>query len=232
MTQSSERIRLLLADHRPFMRLGLRSTLDGLPEVDVVGEVDSWNETQAMARRLRPDLLLTNDRIGETDEVGVDEIIAGILRLNVRVLLLAGGTTEAQCNAARDGATGLLHELSDEKLLHSALHLVADGYLLVKAPAETPAAPAGGGRIDLLTDREVEVLTLISRGHSNGEISAILALSDNTVKSHVRNLLIKLGLRNRVEAVIYAYDAGLTSKQRLYGPHGNSQTRAGAGRRA
>lgn len=231
MTQSAERIRLLLADHRPFMRLGIRSTLDRLPEVDVVGEADTWNQTEALTRRLRPDLLLTNDRIGEADEIGADEIIAGILRLDVRVLLLAGGTTEAQYNAARDGATGLLHELSDQRLLHSALHLVADGYLLVKAPAETPAAPANAGRIDLLTDREVEVLTLISRGHSNGEISSILALSDNTVKSHVRNLLIKLGLRNRVEAVIHAYDAGLASKQRLYSPLNGSQTRTGSGRR-
>lgn len=231
MTQTTGRIRLLLADHRPFMRLGLRSTLDRLPEVDVVAEVDTWNETQALARRLRPDLLLTNDRIGETDEVTVEEIIAGVLRLGVRVLLLASGTTEAQCNAARDGATGLLHELSDQNLLRSALHLVADGYLLVKAPVETPSAPANGGRIDLLTDREVEVLTLISRGHSNGEISTILALSDNTVKSHVRNLLIKLGLRNRVEAVIYAYDAGLAAKQRMYGLHAGAQTRAGSGRR-
>ncbi len=232
MTQATERIRLLLADHRPFMRLGLRSTLDRLPEVDVVAETDTWNETQALARRLRPDLLLTNDRIGETNEVTVEEIIAGVLRLGVRMLLLAGGTTEAQCNAARDGATGLLHELSDQNLLRSALHLVADGYLLVKAPVETPVVPVNGsGRLDLLTDREVEVLTLISRGHSNSEISTILALSDNTVKSHVRNLLIKLGLRNRVEAVIYAYDAGLAAKERMYGPHG-SQSRAGTARRS
>ncbi|GAA0538148.1 response regulator transcription factor [Paractinoplanes ferrugineus] len=216
-TIENKPIRLLFADDRPFMRLGLRTTIDRLAGIELVAEVASWAETLHLSRQLRPDLALLSDRIREPDAVSVDDLLGQMAQLGVPVLLLAGGTAAAQRNALRDGATALLHELTDHRLLWSAVQLAAAGYLMIKSSAAVPAvATAGRCPAVALTDRESEVLALIAQGLSNAEISGTLMLSANTVKSHVRSVLSKLRLRNRIEAVIYAYDEGLIDRRTAF----------------
>ncbi|MEU2336824.1 response regulator transcription factor [Streptomyces sp. NPDC006654] len=226
-------IRVLLADERSIARTGIRSVLDEDGGIEVVGEVSDRASALVRARELRPDLLLAGALPGAGDAVElIGELSACCGGRGPGVLLLAHEGGPGARRAFRAGANGVVgHRVTPAQLL-SAIHVVAAGYRIFfdePAPSdhgdgrlplapECPGVPAGDERgIDLLTPREKEVFRLLAQGLSNTEISTVLVLSENTVKSHVQRLLEKLNLRNRVHAVIHAYRTGLV------GPHAPEQ---------
>ncbi|MFE2062589.1 LuxR C-terminal-related transcriptional regulator [Streptomyces sp. NPDC059467] len=221
----SSPIRVLLMDDRSIARTGIRSVLDEDGGIEVVAEVSDRASAVGRARELRPHLLLAGalPRPADAAEL-VDELSACCGARGPGVLLMAHEGGLCVRRAFRAGVKGVvLHRVTPEQLL-SAIHVVAAGYRIFfderippvhgdggfSAAAEfhdIPAAAAAG--FDLLTRREREVFRLLAQGLSNTEISAVLVLSENTVKSHVQRLLEKLNLRNRVHAVIHAYRTGL-----------------------
>jgi DNA-binding NarL/FixJ family response regulator len=208
---------VLLVDDRLFVRMGLRSMIDEDPAVTIVGETGDLDGALTLSRELRPAVVVLGRFI---HKVTLAEATAALLRSvspAPAILVLTNPTDEEAAQALRAGATGLLTEQSSQTALLSAIRMAAAGYLLlVQAPALNGEPALDGGhplpptpnRLDLLTQREFDVFELITRGQNNAEIAAALSLSLNTVKSHVRSLLVKLGLRNRVQAVIYAYQIG------------------------
>ncbi|MBW8796929.1 MAG: response regulator transcription factor [Streptomyces sp.] len=221
----SSPIRVLLADDRSIARTGIRSVLDGDGGIEVVGEVSDLASAVGKARELRPQLLLAGVLSGSAGPAElVGELSAWCGDEGPGVLLMAHESGPDARLALRAGAHGVvLHRVTPEQLL-SAIHVVAAGYRIffgepgpsgdggVRFPgaAEFPGLPAAGpAGFQSLTRREREVFRLLAHGLSNTEISAVLVLSENTVKSHVQRLLEKLNLRNRVHAVIHAYRTGL-----------------------
>ncbi|MEU2424378.1 response regulator transcription factor [Streptomyces sp. NPDC007851] len=219
---TSPPIRVLLADGRSIARTGIRSVLDEDGGIEVVGEVSDRAGAVGGARELRPHLLLAGALPGAADAVElVGELSAWRGGDGPGVLLLAQEGSPGARRAFRAGAHGVVrHGVTPEQLL-SAIHVVAAGYRIFfdegapagrahgGPPAEFPGVAADARGIELLTRREREVFRLLAEGLSNTEISAVLVLSENTVKSHVQRLLEKLNLRNRVHAVIHAYRTGL-----------------------
>jgi DNA-binding NarL/FixJ family response regulator len=221
----SSPIRVLLVDDRSIARTGIRSVLDGDGGIEVVGEVSDRASAVGKARELRPHLLLAGALPGPADAVElVDELSACCGGEGPGVLLMAHEGDSGARRAMRAGAHGVVrHRVTPEQLL-SAIHVVAAGYRIFfdeegpraagtgrfPGAAEFPGVPAAGlAGFEMLTRREREVFRLLAHGLSNTEISAVLVLSENTVKSHVQRLLEKLNLRNRVHAVIHAYRMGL-----------------------
>ncbi|MER7187329.1 response regulator transcription factor [Streptomyces hyaluromycini] len=221
----SSRIRVLLVDDRSIARTGIRSVLDEDGGIEVVGEVADRASAVGKARELRPHLLLAGALAGPADVVElVDELSECCGGRGPGVLLMAHEGGPGARRALRAGVHGVvLHRITPEQLL-SAIHVVAAGYRiffdgegpaaggdgLYPEAAEFPGVPAAvAAGFELLTRREREVFRLLAQGLSNTEISAVLVLSENTVKSHVQRLLEKLNLRNRVHAVIHAYRMGL-----------------------
>ncbi|MFF7472971.1 LuxR C-terminal-related transcriptional regulator [Streptomyces sp. NPDC008092] len=220
-------IRVLLADDRSIARAGIRSVLDEDGGIEVVGEVSDLAGAVGRARALRPHLVLAGVLRGAADAVQlVGELSASCGDERPGVLLMAHeGAPDARI-ALRAGVHGVvLPRVTPEQLL-SAIHVVAAGYRIFfeeqgpaggggrfPEPVEFPGAPAAGAAgFQSLTRREREVFRLLAQGLSNTEISAVLVLSENTVKSHVQRLLEKLHLRNRVHAVIHAYRTGLLAQ--------------------
>jgi DNA-binding NarL/FixJ family response regulator len=216
-------IRVLLVDDRPFVRTGLRSVLAGYPDIEVVGEAASLDRTLNLGREVRPSVIVVNWQLIDADLAGG---IGALRRLSSRpqVLVLTSSLDDHAYRALHGGATGLLFEQSNHHVIVSALRMAAAGYLMVAQPGPSgngsPYAPPRTVRhpLDQVTQRELDVLEHIARGRSNAEISAVLTLSPNTVKTHVCNLLVKLGLHNRVALVIYAYDVGLVPSPEPAGP--------------
>jgi DNA-binding NarL/FixJ family response regulator len=209
--------RVLIADDQALVRAGFRKLLEASPAIDVVGEASDGLEAVEQARRLRPELVLMDIRMPRLDGIEATRRLAGE---DLRILILTTfGLDEYVYEALRAGASGfMLKDAPPEELL-AAIEVVARGDALI-APAvtraviaelvrrsPTPAAPPP--RLDELTAREREVLQLLARGRSNAEIAARLVVSDGTVKTHVAHVLAKLGLRDRIQAVILAYEAGV-----------------------
>ncbi|MGE0029357.1 MAG: response regulator [Thermoleophilia bacterium] len=211
-------IRVLLADDQALVRAGFRMILRAERDVEVVGEAGDGAEAVAAARALRPDVVLMDIRMPEMDGI---EATRSIVRdvSSPRVLVLTTfDLDEYVFGALRAGASGFLLKDAPEDQLTSAIRVVAAGGSLF-APSVTrrliedfarrdpsrPAPPSLGA----LTAREADVLRLIARGRSNQEIAGELVLSEHTVKTHVASILRKLGLRDRTQAVIAAYEAGL-----------------------
>ncbi|MGH3734377.1 MAG: response regulator [Micromonosporaceae bacterium] len=213
-------VRVLLADDQPLLRTGFRMVLGGEPEIDVVGEAGDGAEAVELARRLLPDVVLMDIRMPRMDGVAATAAITAA-RLPVRVLILTTfDLDEYVVGALRAGASGFLAKDVPAEDLILAIHTVAAGEavvaprilrrLLDKFASHLPdpdAAPPR--RFDDLTQREREVLVLVAKGLSNAEIAAELQVSETTVKTHVGHLLTKLGLRDRVQAVVLAYESGL-----------------------
>ncbi|GAA3721387.1 DNA-binding NarL/FixJ family response regulator [Spinactinospora alkalitolerans] len=217
-------VRVLLVDDQPLLRTGFRLILESEPEVSVVGEAADGHDALATTRRLLPDVVLMDIRMPGKD--GIDatrEILAWASGAGQRVRVLVLTTfdlDEYVVEALRAGASGfLLKDVPPDELV-SAIRVVADGAAIVaptvtrrlldrfaaKLPS-TRRAPEPG--LQRLTEREREVLRLLARGMSNAEIARHLVVSETTVKTHVGNVLTKLDLRDRVQAVVYAYETGI-----------------------
>jgi DNA-binding NarL/FixJ family response regulator len=220
-------ISILLADDQALVRAGFRMILDAEDGLEVVGEAADGLEAVEAAVRLRPDVVLMDIRMPELDGIeATRRLLAGTRSADppVRVLMLTTfDLNEYVYDALRAGASGFLLKDTPPQRLADGVRLIAAGEALL-APAITrrlveefahhepaaPPTPAPG--IDDLTPRELEVFALIARGRSNGEIAAELFVSGTTVKTHVARVLMKLGLRDRVQAVVLAYESGLITR--------------------
>jgi len=211
-------IRVLLADDQAVIRYGLRLILEGEPDLEVAGEAADGEAAVAAVQRLRPDVVLMDVRMPRLDGIAaVRRIVAS--RAATRALMLTTFDLDDYVfDALRAGASGFLLKDAPPEDLVAAVRLVAAGEALL-APSVTrrvieefarrPAPARDGGTHDSLTARELEVLRLVARGMTNDEIAAELFLSRTTVKTHVARVLAKLDLRDRVQAVVHAYEHGL-----------------------
>jgi DNA-binding NarL/FixJ family response regulator len=211
-------IRVLLADDQSLIRTGFRMILDTEPGIEVVGEACDGADAVRQARRLNPDVVVMDIRMPVQDGISA----TSLLTPDVKVLVLTTfHLDEYVVEALRAGASGFLLKDTEAAKLTEAIRVVAAGDAIVD-PAVTRrlldrfarlgSVPAADAKpLHGLTDRETDVLRLVARGLSNCEIAAELVVTETTVKTHVHHLLTKLGARDRVQLVIYAYDAGLTS---------------------
>ncbi len=216
-------VRVVVADDQELVRSGFVMIVDAQPDLVVVGEAADGEEAVTLARREHADVVLMDVRMPRVDGIEATRRLAGAdVAHPVKVVILTTfDLDEYVFEALRAGASGfLLKDVRREDLVH-AVRVVAAGEALL-APAVTrrliedfarrPTAsgrPAAGAELDRLTPREREVLELIGRGRNNAEIGAELYVGEATVKTHVGRVLMKLDLRDRVQAVIYAYEAGL-----------------------
>ena len=213
-------IRVLIVDDQALVRVGFRMILSTQPDVEVVGEAADGNEAVRLAQQHHPDVVLMDIRMPGLDGIGATRVLAGpdAPRPARVVILTTYDLDEYVFDALAAGASGfLLKDVRPEDLVQG-VRLVAAGDALL-APSVTRrliAELAHRPRVsdtrsvdDSLTRRELEVLRLVAEGQSNAEIAASLYLSENTVKTHVTHILDKLGLRDRVHAVIYAYESGI-----------------------
>ena len=212
-------IRVLLADDQRLVRSGFRMILRAEPGIEVIGEAGDGDEAVAAARELMPDVVLMDVRMPNLDGIEATRRILSGPEPVPRVLVLTTfDLDEYVFGALRAGASGFLLKDAPEEQLVAAIRVAADGGALF-SPAVTSRlierfASLDGGdatppSLEDLTSRELEVLRLLARGLSNAEIAAQLVLSDHTVKTHVARVLSKLGLRDRTQAVIAAYESGL-----------------------
>ena len=212
-------IRVLLADDQSLVRAGFRMILKGEADIEVIGEADDGNEAVRQAAELGPDVVLMDIRMPNLDGIeATRQICARDSRTRVLVLTTFD-LDEYVFESLRAGASAFLLKDAREQQLVAAIRVVAEGGALFAPsvtqrlieefakrvdPAERPA------RLELLTARELEVLRLVAKGKSNAEIAAELVISEHTTKTHVASILQKLDLRNRVQAVVFAYETGVT----------------------
>ncbi len=213
-------IRVVVADDQALVRAGFRKILEADPEVEVVAEAADGLEAVEAIRRLTPEIVLMDIRMPNLDGLEATRRVLDRVDATTRVLILTTfGLNEYVYQALRAGASGfLLKDAPPEELL-AAVHVVARGDALldpaitravIEEFARRPSArPELAAKLDELTPREGEVLELLARGLSNAEIAERLVVTGGTAKTHVANVLMKLGLRDRVQAVIYAYESGL-----------------------
>ena len=212
-------IRVLICDDQALVRGGFRAILGAQPDIEVVGEAENGAEAVALADRRRPDVILMDIRMPVLDGVEATRRLAA-QDSPARILVLTTFDLDEYVHAAiRAGASGfLLKDVTPAKLIE-AIRIVAGGDALL-APSVTrrllerfaTTLPVGNHSSDAraqLTSRETEVLGLLAGGLSNAEIASELVVSEATVKTHISSLLRKLGLRDRVQAVILAYETGL-----------------------
>ena len=214
-------VRVLIADDQALVRAGFKMILDAEDDLDVVGEAADGAEAVELARRLKPDVVLMDIRMPQLDGI---EATRRVVALDggspVRVLMLTTfDLNEYVYEALRAGASGFLLKDVPPEQLAAGIRVVAQGEALL-APSITkrliqefasaaPAAATPPKGLDELTARELEVFKLVARGLSNAEIAAELIVSETTVKTHVARVLMKLGLRDRVQAVVLAYESGV-----------------------
>src|SRR4051795_733386 len=214
-------VRLLIADDQALVRAGFRMILDAEDDLEVVGEAADGLEAIDQARRLKPDVVLMDIRMPELDGIeATRRLLAAAGEQPVRVLMLTTfDLNEYVYEALRAGASGFLLKDVPPEQLAAGIRVVGEGEALL-APSITkrliqefaevaPAMPEPPAGLDELTARELEVFKLVARGLSNAEIAAELVVSETTVKTHVARMLMKLGLRDRVQAVVLAYEAGI-----------------------
>ena len=213
---------VLLADDQALVRVGLRKILDAEPETDVVGEASDGEDAVSQARRLRPDVVLMDIRMPVLDGIEATRRIVRDHPGTRVVILTTFGLDTYVYDALRAGASGFMLKDAPPEEIAAAVRIVASGEALL-APAvtravieefarrEPPPEPTPPPALEDLTPREREVLDLLARGLSNPEICERLVISEATAKTHVARILQKLDLRDRVQAVIYAYESGLVA---------------------
>jgi len=213
-------IRVLIVDDQPLLRAGFRMILEAEPDIEVVGEASDGAAAIVSGRSLAPDIVLMDIRMPVMDGVEATKRLAGPgVERPTRVLVLTTfDLDEYIVEALRNGASGfLLKDVPPEQLV-DAIRIVADGGALL-APSVTrrlldafahrlPRGDQASGLADL-TEREIEVLRELAAGKSNAEIAHELVVSETTVKTHVSRVLMKLDLRDRVQAVVFAYENGV-----------------------
>ena len=216
-------IRVLIADDQSLVRAGFRLVLENHDDIEVVGEASNGHEAVHGASRLQPDVVLMDIRMPELDGIAATAEITA--RHPARVLVLTTyDLDEYVYDALQAGASGFLLKDTPPEQLAGGIRAVAAGEALL-APTVTrrlieefsrvgPARRARPSELDELTPRELEVLRLLARGMSNAEIAAHFVLGETTVKTHVAHVLGKLGLRDRVQAVVLAYESGLVTPGR------------------
>ena len=211
--------RVLIADDDDLMRAGLVELLSGEPEIEIVGEASTGREAVERARRLDPDVVLMDVRMPDLNGIEATRALA-CAAPRARVLIL---TTFEQDDyvfgALRAGASGFLLKRTRPEELVAAVHAIARGdsllspsvtRLVVDRMAQQPVPElADQAMLESLTPREREVLALVARGLSNREIAAELVVEESTVRSHIKRIQMKLGLRDRVQIVIFAYESGM-----------------------
>jgi DNA-binding NarL/FixJ family response regulator len=212
-------IRVLIADDQALLRGGFRMILESQTDIEVVGEAADGREALEQAIALEPDVVLMDIRMPELDGLEATRQLVGGDGAPRVLILTTFDLDEYVYEAMKAGASGfLLKEVRPEQLA-DAVRVVAAGETLV-APAITRRLieefvrrrPPGSGtppEVSELTERELEVFKLVARGLSNSEIAAMLFLSEATVKTHITHVLAKLGLRDRVQVVVLAYESGL-----------------------
>ncbi|MGH2968312.1 MAG: response regulator [Solirubrobacteraceae bacterium] len=211
-------IRVLLADDQSLVRAGFRMILKAEPDIEVVGEAGDGREAIARADTFAPDVVLMDIRMPGVDGIAATRSITAREHAPRVLVLTTFDSDQYVYEALRAGASAFLLKDAPEHQLLAAIRVVADGGSLF-APSVTRrlieqfAQHAGGSTppsaLEELTARELEVLRLIARGLSNAEIAAELVVTEHTTKTHVASILQKLHLRNRVQAVVLAYESGL-----------------------
>ncbi|MFC1406548.1 MULTISPECIES: response regulator transcription factor [Streptacidiphilus] len=215
-------IRVLLADDQALVRTGFRMIVENAPDMAVVGEAGDGAEAAALAAELRPDVVLMDVRMPDVDGVEATRRICADGANSARIVILTTFDLDEYVYAAlHAGASGFLLKDTLAADLLSAVRVVVRGDAVV-APSVTrrlinrhvgtlpaPLTPTPAPGLEALTEREREVLALIARGLSNTEIAARIHVTEGTVKTHVSRVLAKLHLRDRVQAVVYAYESGL-----------------------
>jgi DNA-binding NarL/FixJ family response regulator len=210
-------VRVLVVDDQDLVRVGFRLILEAEPDITVVAEASDGEQAVRAAAEFTPDVVLMDIRMPILDGIAATARI--VAATTARVLVLTTfDVDEYVYRALRAGASGFLLKDAQRAELVAAVRVVAAGEALlaptvtrrlindlVRRPGPSPSDP----RLSTLTARELEILRLVARGLSNGELAAALFLSEHTVKTHVRNIFTKLDLRDRVQAVILAYDTGL-----------------------
>ncbi len=217
-------IAVLIVDDQALVRGGLRKIIESEPDMRVVGEAEDGLGAVEAAARTRPDVAVMDIRMPSLDGIEATRRIVAKAGDDVRVLILTTfGHDDYVYEALRAGASGFMLKDSPPEELVDAVRVVSTGAALL-APAVTrsvieeftrrsPSNKVDSPRLGELTERELEVLKLLTRGRSNAEIAADLVVSEATVKTHVAHVLMKLGVRDRVQAVIFAYECGLPSAQ-------------------
>jgi len=215
-------VSVLLADDQKLVRTGFRLILEAEEDVDVVGEAEDGEQAILALRREQPDVVLMDIQMPRLDGIAATRRIAGDPGIRSRVVIL---TTFEQddyvFDALRAGASGFLLKNAPPEQLVQAVRTVAAGDALL-APAVTKRViqdyarrgvrTPGDSRLELLTERELDVLRRLATGKSNAELAAELYLGEGTIKTHVSHVLSKLGLRDRVQAVVFAYESGLVER--------------------
>ena len=228
-------IRVLIVDDDTLVRTGLRLMLETQPDLDVVGEAGDGETAIGLANELRPDVVLMDIRMPGVDGLEATRRITQEARADtdhtIRVLILTTfEIDEYVYEAVRAGASGFLLKRTPPEDLLAGIRIVAGGDALLspsitrRLMSEYAAATASGPRptdvrnrdLDRLTDREREILVLIAHGLDNREIAAECFIGESTVKTHVKHILMKLELRDRIHAVVFAYETGLLK------PHSDS----------
>jgi DNA-binding NarL/FixJ family response regulator len=211
---------VLIADDQALVRVGLQKILDAEPDLNVVGEAGDGEDAVALAKRLGPDVVLMDIRMPVLDGIEATRRIVAAQPATRVLILTTFGLDTYVYDSLRAGASGFLLKDAPPEEISAAVHIVARGEALL-APAVTrsvieefarthPPEPAPlPPAVEELTSREREVLDLLARGLSNPEICAQLVISEATAKTHVARILQKLHLRDRVQAVIYAYEHGI-----------------------
>jgi DNA-binding NarL/FixJ family response regulator len=213
-------VRVLIVDDDDLMRAGLRGVLSHDERIDVVGDAGDGRDAAYRTRLLQPDVVLMDVRMPDVDGISAThQVLADFPDVKV-VILTTFEEDDYIFGALSAGASGFLLKRTAPEDLIAAIHTIAAGDSLlspsvtsrvIERMAQQPAPDASrDARLDELTKRECEVLELVARGLSNGEIAATLVIEESTVKTHVKRILAKLGARDRVQAVIFAYESGLT----------------------
>lgn len=213
-------IRVLIADDQAMVRAGFRMLLEGEPDIEVIGEAEDGSAAISAVKNLEPNVVLMDIQMPVMDGLeATRQIVTAQSEIVTRVLILTTFERDEYIfEALRSGASGFILKNASPEDLIVAIRVVAEGEALL-APSVTRRIisefanrPAPRNHVDelkQLTEREIEVLRLLARGKTNSEIADELVIGEATVKTHVSNLLTKLELRDRVQAVVFAYESGL-----------------------
>jgi len=207
-------IRVLIVDDQALVRAGFRMILDTHPDIEIVGEAGDGNEAVRLTQLHQPDVVLMDIRMPALDGIAATRILAGpssSLQTHI-VILTTYDLDEYVFDALAAGASGfLLKDVRPEDLVEGVRRVAAGDGLLAPSVTRRPGRPEPAS-VGVLTARELEVLVAVARGKSNAELARDLFVSENTIKTHLSHVLVKLGLRDRVQAVIYAYETGLVER--------------------